>query len=186
MKDLQVQYRVDGGGWENGSAFTIATDGTHDVEYLVRDRAGNVARGSFTVSVYTPISPVPYAAFFGGTVGVAVFWVFMWKRGIPAIAAWRKQRQLRSRWFQELVGWAGETEEAEAEAGVAEGTEAPRPIRTSPIVQSYKEMLVPAAEMLRERKAESAVERLPREKADTLDELISQLDEIRKKSGKSR
>jgi len=178
-----VSYRVDDDPPENGDTFTIAADGTHTVEYTVRDRAGNVARGSFTVSVYTPLSPVPYMAFFGGTVGVAVFWVFMWKKGIPAIAAWRKQRQLRSRWFQELVGWAGETGEASEET---EAVEAPKLPRTSSIVQSYKEMLVPAAEMLREKRAESAVERLPRERASSLDDLISQLDEIKKKSVRSR
>lgn len=174
-----IMYKVDDGPWENGSTFTIATDGEHTVEYVVSDRAGNVRRETLYVSVYTPLSPVPYMAFFTGTIGVAVFWVYMWKRGIPAIAAWRKQRQLRSRWFQELVGWTEEVPEVKVPAGAGkaalkEAREAPetvsKPPRTSSIVQSYKELLMPAAERLAEKKA-----------ARDISDLISQLEQVSKK-----
>jgi hypothetical protein len=42
-----IQYRVDEGRWENGDTFTIASDGKHTVEYLARDKAGNITRRIF-------------------------------------------------------------------------------------------------------------------------------------------
>jgi hypothetical protein len=48
-----VQYRVDGGAWQDGSTVTISTDGSHMVEFQARDQAGNTTTASQTVAVDT-------------------------------------------------------------------------------------------------------------------------------------
>jgi cell division septation protein DedD len=47
-----VQMRVDGGAWQDGSTVTMVTDGTHTVEFQAWDQAGNHASTSpLTVQV---------------------------------------------------------------------------------------------------------------------------------------
>ena len=50
-----VQYRVDGGAWQDGSTATISTDGSHTVEFQARDQAGNTTTASQTVNVDTTL-----------------------------------------------------------------------------------------------------------------------------------
>ncbi len=61
-----VQVRVDGGSWQDGSIATISTDSSHTVEFQAWDRAGNTAHATVTVQVPTPSptslpSPIPTA-----------------------------------------------------------------------------------------------------------------------------
>lgn len=49
-----VQVRLDGGSWQDGSIATISTDGSHTVEFQARDQAGNTAHAAVTVQVPTP------------------------------------------------------------------------------------------------------------------------------------
>jgi large repetitive protein len=46
-----THYRVNGGAWQAGTSVSIATEGTHTVEFLARDNAGNERTRSETVRV---------------------------------------------------------------------------------------------------------------------------------------
>jgi hypothetical protein len=53
--DVAVQHRTDGGAWETGTSFEVATDGTHTVEYraLRNDEEVPGVAGSLTVRLDT-------------------------------------------------------------------------------------------------------------------------------------
>jgi len=128
----EISYRIDGGEWKDGATFTIAEEGSHEVEYRATDLAGNTESiKSFTVDVYTPVTPFPYMLIFASTIGAIVIGILTWRKGLPKIRAWRKQRQLRSKWFRELVGWEAEKRK--------------RPAK-SETVEAFKRLLTPAAE----------------------------------------
>jgi hypothetical protein len=54
-----VQYRVDGGAWQDGSQVTIGTDGSHTVEFQAWDQAGNIAS---TSPLTVPVDRTPPVA----------------------------------------------------------------------------------------------------------------------------
>ena len=54
-----VQYRVDGGAWQDGSQVTLGTDGSHTVKFQARDQAGNIAS---TSPLAVPVDHTPPVA----------------------------------------------------------------------------------------------------------------------------
>lgn len=55
-----VQYRLDGGAWQNGSTATVSAEGKHAVQFQARDQAGNTS-SSAPVTVQVDTTP-PIAA----------------------------------------------------------------------------------------------------------------------------
>lgn len=45
------KYRLDGGVWQDGANITVSTYGTHSVDFLVIDKAGNQTTNSRTFKI---------------------------------------------------------------------------------------------------------------------------------------
>jgi len=52
-----VEYRVDGGTWQNGNSATLSADGTHTVVFRVTDQAGNVLTTSTQMVNIDTVAP---------------------------------------------------------------------------------------------------------------------------------
>jgi len=98
-----VYYRVDNGEWKSGDSLVIAEDGEHKIEYYATDAAGNEEQiRAQSVTVYTPVTPIPYYPILA-IVGASIAGIVAgWKLALPRYRGWRRRRFLTSQWMEGL------------------------------------------------------------------------------------